>query len=111
MGLVYSTDKGRICPDCVQPILSCKCKKKQINAATAKPGKVKIQKERKGRNGKDVTVISGLGLTQDRLEKLAKDLKARCGAGGTVKDGTIEIQGDHVKMLPELLLKLGIKKE
>ena len=70
-------------------------------------GIVRVGRETKGRKGKAVTVITGLGLAGPELKDLAKKLKARCGTGGTVKDGTIEIQGEHRDVLMAELQKLG----
>ncbi len=66
-----------------------------------------MRRETKGRAGKDVTVITGLALGSDGLADLATALKKRCGSGGTVRDGTIEIQGDHRDVVLAELLKLG----
>lgn len=89
---VYSTEHGRMCPDCGKPKAECMCRK---NTAPPKTdGIIRVGRETKGRKGKGVTVISGLPLVQDELKQLAKTLKAKCGSGGTVKDGIIEIQGD-----------------
>lgn len=68
---------------------------------------VKVQVSRKGRGGKTVTVISGFQHRPETLKTLAKKLKAQCGTGGTAKDDTIEIQGDHAQMLVEALQKAG----
>jgi translation initiation factor 1 len=70
---------------------------------------IRIQASRKGRKGKTVTVISGFQASPDTLTGLLKQLKAQCGAGGTVKDAEIEIQGDHTQKLLEILTKLGYK--
>jgi translation initiation factor 1 len=70
---------------------------------------LKIQASRKGKGGKTVTIVSGFQLSSDRLVALAKQLKTQCGTGGTVKDGTIEIQGDFRQKLLETLTKLGYK--
>jgi len=67
----------------------------------------RIWRERKGRGGKTVTVVSGLQLTGPELAALAKQLKALCGSGGTVKEGDIEIQGDHRQRIAAELKKLG----
>ncbi len=69
--------------------------------------KLTIQASRKGRKGKTVTVISGFQHSTTKLTELAKKLKSQCGSGGTVKDQTIEIQGDHAPKLVEVLKKLG----
>jgi len=70
---------------------------------------LRIQASKKGRGGKTVTVISGFQHNEESLATLAKKLKAQCGTGGTVKDDTIEIQGDHKAKLLELVTKLGYK--
>jgi translation initiation factor 1 len=68
---------------------------------------VRVGRETKGRKGKGVTVVSGLPLTGDELQDLATRLKKRCGSGGTVHEGVIEIQGDHRDALVAELAKLG----
>ncbi|AFY74988.1 translation initiation factor eIF-1/SUI1-like protein [Synechococcus sp. PCC 7502] len=69
----------------------------------------RIQASRKGRKGKTVTVITGLEADNTTLELLLKQLKNQCGAGGTIKDGEIEIQGDHAPKILQILTKLGYK--
>lgn len=69
--------------------------------------RVRVAREVAGRGGKAVSVISGLALDADALAQLATRLKKLCGAGGAVKDGSIEIQGDHRDRLVAELLKLG----
>jgi translation initiation factor 1 len=105
-GLVYSTDSGRHCPDCGQPVDACTCKQQQIPAGD---GIARVRRESKGRGGKTVTTISGVPLAEDALKELATALKKRCGCGGALKDGVIEIQGEHVELLLEELLKRGFK--
>lgn len=68
-----------------------------------------MRRETKGRGGKTVTTISGLPLAGDALKKLASALKRRCGTGGSLKDGVVEIQGEHVELLIDELLKRGFK--
>ena len=104
-GLVYSTDGGTMCPVCRQPKLQCTCG--SIKAAPAGDGVVRVSREIAGRGGKAVTVVRGLALDADALTQLAKQLKAVCGAGGTVKDGVIEVQGDHCDRVIEALKKQG----
>ena len=104
-GLVYTTDSGRMCPTCREPIDTCTCK-----AAAAKPvgdGNVRVSRETKGRAGKGVTVVKGLPLDPAALAALGKQLRTACGSGGTAKDGTLEIQGDHVERVMELLKAQG----
>ncbi|MCZ6745951.1 MAG: stress response translation initiation inhibitor YciH [Acidobacteria bacterium] len=72
-----------------------------------KSGAVRVGRETKGRKGKGVTVITGLPLNTDEIKKLARQFKQKCGSGGTVRDGVIEIQGDHRDMLVELLTAMG----
>ena len=105
--LVYSSEQGRICPGCGKPAKECICKK------MAKPvvgdGIVRVQRETKGRGGKSVSVITGVPLQGAALQQLAGDLKRRCGTGGTVKNGTIEIQGEYRDLLVVELEKRGYK--
>ena len=104
MSLVYSTESGRICPGCRLPVAACVCGKKVIPAGD---GIVRVSRETKGRKGKGVTLIKGLPLDEAALTSLAKQLKAQCGSGGTVKAGVIEIQGDHIERVMEALKKAG----
>lgn len=105
-GLVYSTETGRSCPDCGKPQASCICKQLAA-AAKLGSGQVRVARETKGRAGKGVTVIHGLPLLPDALADLAKALKQRCGSGGSVVDGVIEIQGEHRDTVLAELLKRG----
>jgi translation initiation factor 1 len=105
-GIVYSTEHGRICPACGKPVGECVCRDEK-KAIPAGDGIVRVSRETKGRKGKGVTVITGVGLDEQGLRSLAADLKRRCGAGGTVKGDTIEIQGDHRDLLLEELSKRG----
>jgi translation initiation factor 1 len=107
MSLVYSTDKGRLCPSCQQPLATCICTKNEKSAAPASDGTVRLQRQTQGRAGKAVVVITGLPLAADAIKELAKILKQRCGCGGAVKGNTIEIQGDHRATLKTELEKLG----
>ncbi len=70
---------------------------------------VRVQASRKGRKGKTVTVISGFQVRPETLNKLLKQLKNQCGTGGTVREDTLEIQGDHTQKLVEILIQLGYK--
>lgn len=104
-GLVYSTDTGRMCPNCGKAIAACICK--QAKPVPKGDRVIRISRETKGRGGKCVNVISGLGLAPAELESLCTQLKKRCGTGGTVKEGTIEIQGEHRDTLVAELSKRG----
>ncbi|MCX4027639.1 hypothetical protein H0A36_11645 [Endozoicomonas sp. SM1973] len=95
--LVYSTDQGRIKPTEAEETVS----------DTFTDGVARVRREVKGRGGKTVTTIQGLVLTGNDLKALAKKLKQRCGTGGAVKQGVIEIQGDHCDTLIAELNKLG----
>lgn len=105
-GLVYSTDSGRHCPDCSQPVAACICKQSLIPEGD---GIARVRRETKGRGGKTVTTISGVPLAEEPLKDLVSALKKRCGCGGSLKDGVIEIQGDHVELLIAELIKHGFK--
>ncbi len=105
--LVYSTELGRICPSCEKQSAECICKKKNTHTVPKSDGKIRVERSTKGRKGKGVSLISGLPLEGAPLKELAKKLKQRCGSGGTVKNGVIEIQGDHRNLLVEYLEKLG----
>jgi len=105
-GLVYSTESGRMCPDCRQAAAACTCKTKAA-AAPVGDGIVRVSRQTKGRGGKAVTLVKGLALDPVALAALGKQLRAACGAGGTVKDGVIEVQGDHCDLVVAELTKLG----
>ncbi len=106
-GLVYSTEHGRMCPACGQPAAQCLCRDERAKAIAPGDGIVRVSRETKGRKGKAVTVITGVPLAHDDLAKLATRLKQKCGAGGTVKAGVIEIQGDHRNLVVVELAKQG----
>ncbi|MGO3711222.1 translation initiation factor [Alcaligenes aquatilis] len=94
--LVYSTEQGRVCPECGQPQNQCRCEEnKREQALSQVQGPVRLSLETKGRKGKGVTVVTGLVMPEEQLKALVKELKSACGAGGTLKEGTLEIQGDH----------------
>lgn len=103
-GLVYSTDSGRHCPECEQPEAECICAEQALNEGD---GIARVRRESKGRGGKTVTTIQGLCLTVSELKDLTAALKKRCGCGGSLKDGVIEIQGDQVELLLVELRKRG----
>ena len=104
-GLVYSTDSGRICPACRQPTSACICK--QTKTVPKTDGVARVSRSTKGRGGKTVTLVGGLALDEEALIQLGKQLKAACGSGGTVKDGVIEVQGDHCDQVMQALAKQG----
>jgi len=106
-GIVYSTEHGRMCPACGKPLESCVCGQKQT--ALKGDGSVRVALETKGRHGKGVTLISGISASPEDLKALAKTLKQKCGSGGAVKNGVIEIQGDHRGLMVEELKGRGYK--
>lgn len=95
--IVYSTETGRIEPE------------KESLIRPKGDGIVRIQRQTSGRKGKGVSVITGLDLDDNELNKLAAELKKKCGCGGSVKDGEIEIQGDKREFLKQLLESKGYK--
>ncbi len=105
-GIVYSTGIGERCPNCLRAIRECVCKKGTPGKASS-DGIVRVSRETQGRKGKGVTVISGLALAATELEKLATELKKKCGSGGSVENGRIEIQGDHRDRIVEELNRRG----
>ncbi|NRN27513.1 stress response translation initiation inhibitor YciH [Photorhabdus heterorhabditis] len=94
--LVYSTDGGRIQEEAVKPL------------RPKGDGIVRIQRQTSGRKGKGVCVITGIDTDDQALIKLAAELKKKCGCGGSVKDGEIEIQGDKRDLLKQLLEAKGM---
>ncbi len=103
--LVYSTDLGRTCPTCRQSKDNCICK--QAFSVAAGDGVARVSRSSKGRGGKTVTLVQGLALDEASLTQLGKQLKAACGTGGTVKEGVIEVQGDHRELVMRFLTGLG----
>ncbi|MFH1531239.1 MAG: translation initiation factor Sui1 [Pseudomonadota bacterium] len=103
---VWSSGGGRTCPVCGWPASDCRCSAKRQQAVVG-DGRVRVGRETKGRKGKGVTLITGLPLDEAALKNLARELKQICGTGGTVKDGVIEIQGDHRDALVVELKRRG----
>ncbi|PKO61595.1 MAG: stress response translation initiation inhibitor YciH [Betaproteobacteria bacterium HGW-Betaproteobacteria-18] len=104
-GLVYSTDSGRMCPQCRQLQAQCSCRSAAVRPAG--DGIVRVSRQTKGRAGKGVTLVAGLELDDAALIALGKQLKTACCSGGTVKSGVIEVQGDHVERVMDLLKAQG----
>lgn len=94
-----------MCPGCRQPLADCVCS--QVNARVKTDGVVRVSLETKGRGGKGVTLVKGLAMDPLALMHMGKQLRAACGSGGTVKEGVIEVQGDHVQGVMVMLQKLG----
>lgn len=102
---VYSTDQGRICPSCNQAKTSCRCKAAAVQDKG--DGIIRIRRETKGRKGAGVTIIDGLVLEASEMKKLVKKIKQNCSSGGAIKDGSVEIQGEHRESIKALLEKSG----
>ncbi len=95
MTLVYSTETGRIKPE------------QEKQQRPKGDGIVRIQRQTKGRKGKGVCIVTGLDMDDTPLKLLAAELKKVCGCGGSIKDGTIEIQGDNRDRIKVYLEKKG----
>jgi len=117
--LVYSSERGRVCPACGRSESRCNCRGKgararikardEAAAARASDGIVRVGRSTKGRRGKVVSTVTGIALGEEELLELTGSLKRRCGSGGALKEGVIEIQGDHRDTLVEELEKRGFK--
>ena len=102
---VYSTDQGRLCPQCHRPVTGCVCGSNRPRHVG--DGIVRISRETKGRGGKAVTVINGLPVSPAELKAIAKTLKQKCGVGGAIKGEQIEVQGDQRATCKSTLEHLG----
>jgi translation initiation factor 1 len=100
---VWSSEQGDLRKKSVQPAAN--------TPGPAKPAQqtIYLHRDSKGRGGKVVSLIKGLALSEANLTALAKQIKQACGTGGTVKEGIIEIQGDHREKIAEVLTRLGYK--
>lgn len=105
---VYSTDSGALCPDCGKAVAKCLCVEER-RARVLGDGNVKVRRETKSRGGKTVTTISGLPLNIAELQELLTALKRKVGTGGALKDGVLEIQGEHCDLLMKELVQRGFK--
>ena len=104
--LVYSSSGNNTCGQCNKPLRKCECKQPAEYAGSHGNG-IRILRETKGRKGAGVTVITGLAAPDDELKSLARLLKVHCGAGGTVKAGIIEIQGDKRQQIKSFFAQRG----
>ena len=106
--LIYSTDTGGKCPVCGWPQRNCQCSSRR-DTTEAVPARVvaKLRTEKKGRGGKTVTVVYDLPRNPEFLKELSQELKRACGAGGTVVEDRVEIQGDLRERVREALIKRG----
>ena len=105
--LVYSSESGSVCPECEQPLDACSCNP----SANPKDGlkTVRVSLTSKGRKGKSVTLIKGLRMNPSELKACARKLKKKTGTGGSLKDGVVEIQGDYMEKVAEILTSDGWK--
>ena len=101
--LVYSTDGGRTRPAAAPATPPPSYPRGASSPSVPADGVVRIFRDRGNRGGKVVTVVRGLREREAALERIAGELKRLCGAGGTMKDGNIEIQGDHRERVAEWL--------
>jgi translation initiation factor 1 len=109
-GLVYSTDGGRMCPQCRQPQATCRCAAAADAQRAATPQsacQVRVNLERQGRGGKTATVVRGVVLPEAEFSALGQRLRQACGSGGTAKDGLLVLQGDHVAKVMAALQAAG----
>jgi translation initiation factor 1 len=107
--LVYSTATGRLCPQCQRAVADCVCRvQAKAQPTGTASGPVRVGRQTQGRGGKGVTVITGLSLAPAALESLARELKARCGSGGRIVQGVIEIQGEHRDTVVAELARRGL---
>ena len=107
--VVYSTERGRVCPRCGWPANDCRCASTLARGAESVPEKpvAKLRLENRAA-GKHVTVVDGLPDNREFLDELARELKRACGTGGAVGEGAIELQGDQRERLRGLLAKKGM---
>lgn len=106
--LVYSTQTAGKCSVCGWPQRDCRCSS-QPTAKDTLPARIvaRLRTEKKGRGGKTVTVVYGLPQNPEFLKQLSQELKRACGAGGTVVEDGIEIQGDLGARVRAALEKRG----
>jgi len=110
--LVYSTETGRMCPDCGKVRTECDCKSRASKSApvSQNDGIVRIRRETRGRRGKTVTIIDGLGTDAMTLARIATSLKKHCGTGGSVTaEHAVEVQGDKREQVKRWLDEQGFK--
>ena len=106
--VVYSSEKGRICPRCGWPQDDCRCAATLAKGAETVPEKITAKLRLENRSsGKHVTVVDGLPDNRPFLDALCRDLKKACGTGGAVGEAHIELQGDQRERLRDLLPKKG----
>ena len=106
--LVYSTEVGSVCSRCEKPLAQCECAQKE-KLKVRGDGTVRVRRETNGRGGKTVSTVAGLALNDTDLKALLGELKRSCGTGGSIKEGVLEIQGDHCDHIIRELTARGYK--
>jgi translation initiation factor 1 len=106
--LVYTTSGSNLCGTCGRSLHKCKCKSEARPIGTNTARTPQIQLEKKSRGGKEVTVVSHLGLSGAQLSEILQLIKRRLGTGGTLKNQSLEIQGNRIAEVRELLSSQGI---
>jgi translation initiation factor 1 len=107
--LVYSTDAGRICPQCGLPVGRCRCSQNRSSSTKHTDGAVRIALDKKHRRGKMMTIISGAPGDEAELAQLCRELKKLLATGGSARDGQVELQGDHRERVAAYFATRGIK--
>jgi translation initiation factor 1 len=107
--LVYSTDTGRICPQCGLPVESCHCAQNRGSSTKHADGVVRVALDRKHRRGKTMTIVSGAPGDEAELAQLCRELKKLLATGGSAHDGQVELQGDHRERVVAYFAARGIK--
>ena len=107
--LVYSTDAGRICPQCGLPVENCRCSQNRGSSTKQTDGAVRIALDRKHRRGKMITIISGTLGDDTELAQLCRELKKLLATGGSAHDGQVDLQGDHRERVAAYFAARGIK--
>lgn len=106
--IVYSTGAGRVCPKCGWPAADCRCSRSGKDEAVPARVVAKLRIERAGHGGKTVSVVYGLPRNAEYLKELCQELKRACGCGGSVVDGTVQLQGDLRDRIRDVLTAKGI---
>jgi translation initiation factor 1 len=106
---VYSTESGRMCPECGHPKDKCVCKNRNHVSSGFTSEFIRVRREKQGRAGKEVTVIRNIPGSPETIRNYVSEIKKNCAAGGAIKDGMIIIQGDHVDFVLHYFKEIGFK--
>lgn len=107
--IIFSTQTGSFCPKCSKPEKKCICRETKKNKIPKITGDIKVQREKKGRAGKMMTIVYNLPLNENELKKMTTSFKKKFATGGALKSGNIEIQGDHREAIYAHLIEQGYK--